>query len=577
MSRPEQPGQSPFAGTEQSPASTAAGSVAESGVLPKTESLSQDAAVAPEGVTMTTSPVNSHDVHGRGELVIPVKGDVFVNPMTGAQQVIERVRKTDGETVVMFTKEIEPGVRTEPGRPMRQLPVKNYEVQRGEYTEYYSAEYDTIFNDCAEALDAMNRAYASQDGQASSVAQDTMDRVGELAQEIGEIDDIWEELGNKIDRDTILAKHKLIGRLKGVVAELPEELVKPFPALERVQRAVKKQEEQKKRIGKGETDVEMTGDGKKTKRKVGRGRSVGGDTPAVKAGIRRGKQEPARNFEHSSVGSASGKPPSPEQENGETSSEQQETELKFWMNDIRTQQREREELNERIQQLGLTKRWGEAMKAISPEIEKFARREFKYISGEIEDIWKQYIDWGTQLQRERVSVDRLKHVEEFDEWLEKALDRLMEYAQRYQAVLQAGRNILKEYRDTRPAKEKGQRTRGLRRLRSREVATMENRTWGDLHPEVQAAVNAEMGSMRERILVYYDSASAKLSTQGIDPETQHQVIMQKLTPILAENVQPLLTAAGMKITQDEVEQVALYQTKRLLADKAPIMIQYGGD
>lgn len=384
----------------------------DSPVLPKgAESLPIPEIVStPEAQSLAEQSVNATKVHGRGG-IIPEKGDVFVNPTTGTQQIVERVRKDGQDQVVMFTKEIEPGVRQEPGKLIRQLPVENFEVQRdtGEYTEFHSQEYDNIFNACSEAFEAMNSAYKSLGDNIPSEAQQKMDRVGELAREVGEIDDIWEALGNRADPAIIRQKRKLIDRLKSVVAKLPEELLKPFPLLEKIRierKIVKKSddtilskeeiEDKNKQAGKRPSRGKRIHENDGKERQGNRGRSKAANHNSVATHARDHQQQaiqaqpvmpegerstPQRRAVFESL--------SPEELQGivddqfvkygmsraEWSADWKDDEqhsLAEWVQAIRTAQNDLTDLAQEIRQARRIGRWGEAMDSLDPQYRDFA-------------------------------------------------------------------------------------------------------------------------------------------------------------------------------------------------------------
>lgn len=526
--------------------------------------------------TQPASPmvVEARQVHGRGG-IIPEKGDVFVNPQsaTREQLVIEGVRRDGDDTIVLFTPEIQPGVRKEPGKKIRQLPLRNFHIKASEYSELQPIYKERLNQTAEEFGDIWN---ASQDLLVKVLAQDEdsenpdviaeRERAIELLQEIGQLEDEWDALGDDESRAKLRGAAILLKRSKELVGELPESLVVSNVLLRKIQKEygakVDSLEEEggfqkKKKASKQRGSVNSAEGPKKTK---GRHDSRRESNPLMEGTVEKG---------HSEMEGA----------HTESESDRQESELRYWTDDIRAQQQEREELSARIIDRNLTTEWGEAMKAIDPALEKFARKPFRDINGHLEDVWQQYAEWRNQLQREKASMDRLKHLEMFDQWLEKTLDTLMQYAKRYQAMLEAGKKVLKEHRDQAPksSQNKQERSGRSRRLRGREMQNIGDKEWSQLHPEVRAVIDDEMVSMKERCLGYYDSAVAKLTAGGIaDPKEQHQIIVERISPVLAESISPVLAAAGVKIPEESIKAIADKQAEQLLGGKF-VAITYGGE
>lgn len=187
------------------------------------------------------------------------KGDVFTNPQTGEREVVEGVRKKkeNGKTVwtVLFTKELKPGVRAEPGEPMRQMDFRNFEVQRqaggyAEWTPVYEREYDDIFHDCQQVFEALAEVLeeGEQSGQELSVeALDQADAVGKLSIEAGALDDAWVAMETERNPKTAAKKLELLDQLKQIVAKLPEPWVEPHPRLKKVQEEWKRLHESREK------------------------------------------------------------------------------------------------------------------------------------------------------------------------------------------------------------------------------------------------------------------------------------------------------------------------------------------
>lgn len=535
-------------------------------------------------VTVTTEETSIETVEPSVTAKTIRKGDVFVNPKTGARQVVEGVWK-DG--TVMYSKEIMPGVREpkEQGEPLHQKAFQNFEVQRkvGGATKWepapesevrtQSKEYDKIFEECQRAFEAYSRVIQS-DGERhySDKALKLGERIGRVSQEIGNIDDAWMEAGVTYDDATDQKRAVLVDRLKEAVAKLPKPFLKLYPVLQRVR-------DEWEALNADEDNVEEGGKKPKGRIQKQRGQEKSGEGTKKTRGQRQDSRWKNQYGEGLMDGAIEGSSSANESAHTESEGERRESELRYWTDDIRAQQREREELNAHILERDLTTQWGQAMKAIDPALEKFARKPFRYISGEIEDISQQYAEWRTQLQREKASVDRLKHLEMFDQWLEKSLDTLMKYTKQYQTMLEIGRKVLKENQRQAPKtpRNKQEHGAGSRHSRGREIQNIGDKEWSQLHPEVRAVINDEMGSMRERCLGYYDSAVARLTAGGIvDPKEQHQIIVERISPVLAESISPVLAAAGVKIPEESIRAIADQQANQLLGGKY-VAITYGGE
>lgn len=371
--------------------------------LPKVVEANRAQEVTPK--PPLSQPVEGRAVHSRaGRIALPQKGDVFENPQTGERQVVEGVRKDSGETMIMFTPEIEPGVRREPGKAMKQLPLQNFNIQRkvGEFTEFHSIEYNDIFNDCTDVFEAVNRAYESQGENPSPESKEFMDRIGELAKTVSEIDDIWDIIGNQADENGVVErKRELIDRLKAVVAEFPKELVKPYPVLQRVQAEMErkdltKQDEHdiedhhskvkkpKKRNFK-ETEDGQDGKGSNRGKKSRLQTDVAGvDRPESQQTVDQkfsGRQERVipetidPEFLRGTVQEKFVKYGLSQKEWGEDWGDDERHSLEEWVAAIRFAQQDLTDLVSEMRHVRRIRRWEQAMDSLSPEYPDFAQSE----------------------------------------------------------------------------------------------------------------------------------------------------------------------------------------------------------
>lgn len=419
--------------------------------------------------------VEGRAVHSRtGLMTLPQKGDVFENPQTGERQVVEGVRKDSGETMIMFTPELEPGVRREPGKAMRQLPLQNFDIQRkvGEFAEFHSIEYNDIFNDCADVFEAVNRAYQSQGENPSPESKEFMDRIGELAKTVSQIDDIWEIIGNQADEKGVVErKRELIERLKGVVAEFPEELVKPYPILQRVQtemerREIKEQDEHdievhRSKVKKSKKSFKETEDGQggKGSNRGRKSRQLGGakDNARSEHEVRSGMQPDTRVEKNPSGGREfRGRQRNQEVLDLEVQGARKLTDREVWqefqkyrgarysaerwwrdrrntlqqrIEEVRKQQEDITRMAELISRLRKTREWGRTMWRLGPEVQDIALKD----SG---DLVARDLDLMLRNKEAVLAkpVDFRKDAEE--------LRFLYDYFFRYLAALQVGERVI---------------------------------------------------------------------------------------------------------------------------------------
>jgi hypothetical protein len=200
-----------------------------------------------EPVSHFSPAIASASLHERGGRVISTmrKGDVFTHPNTGERQVIEGVRGRGENQIIAYTRELAPGVRMEPGRVIRQLPRINFEVQRDingltEKTPAFVREFEEVDAACQEVFTVVNKAYALQkeQGNITQEADELMDCLEPLSEKMGEVVDAWNVLlaeNNSDDEKPLLAQFE---KLRQLVAEIPAELVKPFPLLVQIQREI---------------------------------------------------------------------------------------------------------------------------------------------------------------------------------------------------------------------------------------------------------------------------------------------------------------------------------------------------
>ncbi len=186
-------------------------------------------------------------VHGSPETELGVadqllrKGDIFTNPETGARQIIEGIRREGATKMVLFTNELEPGVRAEPGEVIRQLPFENFEVQRkaGGFMEWkpvYEQEFDEIFDTCQEAFEAVNVLELQRTKEHTPESLEVVTRVEELAADISVLEEMWDiAKGMENQKAAIKEKLDILDRLKETVALLPESLTQSYALLKKVQ------------------------------------------------------------------------------------------------------------------------------------------------------------------------------------------------------------------------------------------------------------------------------------------------------------------------------------------------------
>ncbi len=248
-----------------------------------------------EGETRAVSSVASTVLHERGGKVPAIfhKGDVYTNPKTGEQLVIEGVRGKGDDQEIAFTQELKEGVPARRGNPIYIKQRGNFEVQKGvgEYSEprfAYEQEFDDIFNDCQQIFGDMTEILEEEsrsEKEFSRESQALVKYVGMLSIEVASIEDIWngtELLANK--ETAAKMKMELLADLKLIVTKLPEAWVKSYPRLRKIQT------EQRGDKAKKKSDAQDAEEVSKGKRKT-QGKKLGRPKDSEHDGIsRRGRR-----------------------------------------------------------------------------------------------------------------------------------------------------------------------------------------------------------------------------------------------------------------------------------------------
>lgn len=173
----------------------------------------------------------------------PEKGDVFVNPKTNQRMVVEGIREKDGETIVLFSLEIDTDVRQEPGEKLHQLPLANFEVQRltGGYTEpdpVINRNFDEVFGVSQDALETViDLLKTKRDSlKHADLIKDCEALKSGPFEEIRNIGNAWKLLEQEGKTKHLGEKALLFAQLKKIIGQFPDYLVKLFPVLERVRK-----------------------------------------------------------------------------------------------------------------------------------------------------------------------------------------------------------------------------------------------------------------------------------------------------------------------------------------------------
>lgn len=507
--------------------------------------------------------VESRILHARGGETLK-KGDMFTNPETGGRQIVEHVLGTGEDKRVLYTTEIQPGVREEPGRAIRQLPVENFNVQKdlGGFTEptpVFVRDFYDIDEACQGVFAAVNHEYQRQKslGKISDEAEDIMNQLEPLSEEMGEVVDAWEILMAENTDKSKAQMLQQLEKLKRLVARIPAALVKPFPILVSIQKEMQSNTNEVVDTA-DEKDLPTKGKSHKGKRKI---------RDADKEPAKRGRGRPRKHDSEplASVGthletegkqSESYAPPELAGETNErrVDTENGDAELIHWMIGVRQQLQDLDELAVQIERKGMRDGFTSALFALSTDHELYARkRQVTIVAGEVDD-----------LERSLLSRRKWPSQEEYDTWLEKTLKRLQDYSRLYSDILAIGKKILR-VKPKRYGVGAHENSNGRsHRKRRGEVVDMTSieialQTIGPTYEGLGAGVRAEVSGGLEKVVgitrgVVARANEAFLEGGVTDPDERRARIVGKLGPKVEEGVRAIMLHAGF--TQEEVRRLA---------------------